>query len=160
MNKKLLAIVIAVLVILIGVSVYLSGQNQKTGVESGMPDGSNVGKIEDTPGMTGEMPAVSPTDAPQSATPGEKAFVVDAKNFSFAPSAITVNKGDKVKITLKNTGGFHDLKIDEYGVATPRINGGSEASIQFIADKTGTFEYSCSVGTHRQMGMKGMLIVK
>ena len=160
MNKKVLAIVIAVLVILIGVSIYLSSHTQKAEVESGIPDVNNSGEVEDIPGMTGEMPAMSPTGAPQATAPGEKAFVVDAQNFSFTPSTITVNKGDKVKITLKNTGGFHDFKIDEYGVATPRINGGSEASIQFIAERAGTFEYYCSVGTHRQMGMKGTLIVK
>jgi uncharacterized cupredoxin-like copper-binding protein len=32
--------------------------------------------------------------------------------------------------------------------------------VQFVADKTGTFEFYCSVGNHRQMGMVGTLVVQ
>lgn len=90
----------------------------------------------------------------------EKTFTVTGSNFAFSPSTMTVNKGDKVTIVFKNSGGFHDLKIDEFNVATAQIQGGAEETVSFIADKTGTFEYYCSVGTHRQMGMKGTLTVK
>ena len=50
--------------------------------------------------------------------------------------------------------------IDEYGAATKQGQAPFEEVIEFTADKTGSFEYYCSVGTHRQMGMKGTLIVK
>ncbi len=89
-----------------------------------------------------------------------KTFTVQGSNFAFAPSTITVKKGDKVKIIFENTGGFHDLKIDEFSVATKRIQGEQKEVVEFIADKEGSFEYYCSVGTHRQMGMKGTLIVQ
>ena len=72
---------------------------------------------------------------------------------------MNVKKGDTVKITFKNTGGMHDLKIDGYTVGTKIIQGGAQETFQFVADKAGTFEYYCSVGTHRQMGMKGTLTV-
>lgn len=81
----------------------------------------------------------------------EKTFTVSGSNFKFEPSTITVNKGDKVTIIFKNTGGFHDWKIDEFGAATKQIQGGAEETITFVADKTGSFEYYCSVGTHRQI---------
>ena len=51
-----------------------------------------------------------------------KEFTVSGQNFSFEPSSITVKKGDKVKITFKNTQGFHDFRIDELGVATNKRN--------------------------------------
>ena len=92
--------------------------------------------------------------------PGVKEFVVEGKNFSFTPSTITVKKGDTVSITLKNMGGTHDLKIDEYNVATKRTENGQEETVTFVADKIGSFEYYCSVGTHRAMGMKGMLVIE
>jgi len=96
----------------------------------------------------------------QQAVANVKTFTVNGNNFSFAPSTMTVNKGDTVKIIFKNTGGTHDLVIDEFNAATPKISGGQEATIQFVADKSGTFEYYCSIGSHRQMGMKGTLTVK
>ncbi len=89
-----------------------------------------------------------------------KEFTVTGQNYSFTPSTLTVNKGDTVKITFKNADGFHDFRIDEFNVATNRISGGSEESVTFVADKTGTFEYYCSVANHRAMGMKGTLTVK
>ena len=88
-----------------------------------------------------------------------KKFVVTGQNFSFEPSMLSVNKGDKVQIIFKNTAGFHDFRIDEFNTSTKRSKAPSEEVIEFVADKAGTFEYYCSVGTHRSMGMKGSLVV-
>ena len=89
-----------------------------------------------------------------------KEFVVTGGNFAFSPKMMTVNKGDTVKIIFKNTEGFHDFVLDEFNVKSKKDQGPFEDTITFVADKTGTFEYYCSVGTHRQMGMVGTLIVK
>ncbi len=86
-------------------------------------------------------------------------FAVSAESFAFTPSAMTVKKGDTVRITLTNVEGFHDFVIDEFDVATSRLATGASEAIEFIADKAGTFEFYCSVGSHRQMGMKGTLTV-
>ena len=89
-----------------------------------------------------------------------KEFIVTGKNFSFMPSLITVKKGDTVKVTFKNENGFHDFKIDEFYVVARRINSGAEESVEFVANKIGSFEYYCSVGSHRAMGMSGTLKVE
>ena len=69
-------------------------------------------------------------------------------------------RGDRVKIVLRNTEGFHDWKVDAFNAATQRINAGTEDIIEFTADTAGTYEYYCSVGDHRAKGMKGTLIVE
>ena len=84
-----------------------------------------------------------------------KEFTVTGSAFKFAPATLTVNKGDTVRITFK-----HDFVIDELGVKTQVINTGQEEVVEFVADTAGTFEYYCSVGNHRQMGMVGTLTVK
>ena len=91
--------------------------------------------------------------------PGVKEFTITTSNFKFSESMMTVKKGDTVKITVKNTDGFHDFVIDEFGVATKKLQAGQEETLTFIADKAGSFEFYCSVGSHRKMGMKGMLVV-
>ena len=88
-----------------------------------------------------------------------KTFNLEAGMFYFSLKEITVNKGDKVKIVLNNAGGMHDWVIDEFSARTPQIKAGETATIEFTADKTGTFEYYCSVGNHRQQGMVGKLTV-
>ena len=93
------------------------------------------------------------------AGPEVKEFTVTGGNFKFAPNTLSVKKGDKVRIVFKNAEGFHDFKIDEFNVATKQIQGGAEETVEFTADKAGSFEYYCSVGKHRAMGMKGTLTV-
>lgn len=87
-------------------------------------------------------------------------FVFTASDFKYSLSEIKVNKGDVVRIVLQNTDGTHDLRIDEFNVATKMLKTGEEQMVEFVADKTGIFEFYCSVGAHRQMGMKGTLVVE
>lgn len=89
-----------------------------------------------------------------------KTFTVTGKNFEFNVEEIRVKKGDKVKINFTSESGFHDWVVDEFNAKTAQVLTGKSSSVEFIADKTGTFEYYCSVGAHRQQGMVGKLIVE
>ena len=89
-----------------------------------------------------------------------KTIKIEAGNFYFKPDVITIKKGEKVKLVLDNKGGFHDLLIDELGVNSGRIGEGKTIEVIFTPDKAGTFEFYCSVGNHRQMGMKGKITVE
>jgi plastocyanin len=87
-------------------------------------------------------------------------FTVTGSSFAFAPSTMTVKKGEKVRVTFKNSGGKHDWVLDEFtGARTKVLDAGAQEVIEFTADKVGTFEYYCSVGQHRAAGMKGVLTV-
>jgi nitrite reductase (NO-forming) len=98
--------------------------------------------------------------APVVPTTAVKEFTVIGSNFTFTPNTIEVKPGDTVKITFQSATGFHDLTLDEFAVATKQLKAGESETVQFVADKTGSFEYYCSVGNHRAMGMKGTLTVK
>lgn len=89
-----------------------------------------------------------------------KEFTVEGNDFAFVPNSMTVQQGDTVRITFKNVEGFHDFVIDEFDVSTSQIGAGQTEVVEFVADQAGTFEYYCSVGQHRKMGMKGTLIVE
>lgn len=124
------------------------------------------GGSEATPSPTASV-VVSPsaTSAPTSSASSSpavqvKVFNVSGKPFSFDLTEIKVKKGDTVKIVFTNTEGTHDWVIDEFNARTPVIQANKTAEVQFVADKTGTFEYYCSVGQHRAMGMKGKLVVE
>ena len=95
-----------------------------------------------------------------------KTFTLTGENFKFVLDDVSnpdieVNKGDLVKIEFKSTKGLHDWIVDEFNVSTSQVKETNETTfVEFVADKTGTFEYYCSVGQHRANGMKGELIVK
>lgn len=112
---------------------------------------------------TPSMPLSTTTPIVTSTTPvagAVKEFTVNGSNFKFMPAEIRVKQGDTVRITFKNDGGTHDFRLDEFQVATKVIQGGQQETVEFVADTTGQFEYYCGVGQHRQMGMKGTLIVE
>ena len=48
---------------------------------------------------------------------------------------------------------------EESEPATKVIKTGETDTVEFIVDKAGTFEFYCSVGEHRNMGMVGALTV-
>lgn len=87
-------------------------------------------------------------------------FTVVATPFKFDVTEIKVKKGDTVRIVFKNEGGMHDWVVDEFNARTKQLQAGQTETIEFVADKVGTFEYYCSVMQHRQMGMVGKLIVE
>ncbi|MEK6983097.1 MAG: cupredoxin domain-containing protein [Nanoarchaeota archaeon] len=89
-----------------------------------------------------------------------KEFVITAKQFAFEPSTIEVNKGDRVKLIVTSLDVPHGIKIAEYGI-NERLEPGKPATIEFTADKEGTFTVFCSVfcGSGHS-GMKGKLVVR
>jgi nitrite reductase (NO-forming) len=104
----------------------------------------------------------SQTQSPSAVSnePVDKTFDISSKPYEFSIKEIRVKKGEKVRINLTNELGLHDWVIDEFAARTKQIQAGQTDSVVFTADKIGTFEYYCSVGTHRQMGMVGKLIVE
>ncbi len=160
MNKTILIII--VVVILAGVGYYFMNSNSKT-----KPTTQTEHTLEDNTKMEGEAMKAEATTAPsedvamkKDSDSTVKEFTVEGKNFAFSPATIEVNKGDKVKIIFKNTGGMHDWVIDELNVKAKQIKSDEQETIEFTASEAGTFEYYCSVGNHRAMGMVGKLIVK
>ncbi len=108
-------------------------------------------------------PTLSSSPSPSATAPATgtiKSFTVLGSPFKFSPNEIRVKKGDTVKITFKDTQGVHDLKIEGLDIGTKVIQSGQEETIQFKADRTGRFEYYCSVDGHREQGMSGTLIVE
>ena len=89
-----------------------------------------------------------------------KEFSISGSNFKFSQTEIRVKKRDFVRINFTSADGFHDWTIDEFNAHTEQVATGNRSSVDFVADKAGTFEYYCNVGNHRQMGMRGKLIVE
>jgi plastocyanin len=151
MMKKIFIIGAAVIAIGVGAWILTRNNYYTLDQSSGYPEAG-------TPQPPAAIPAGA--DAPRSNWQSAiKEFTITGQNYSFAPAAIAVKKGDTIKITFKNADGFHDLEIDEFNAETKRIKTGEEDVIIFVADKIGSFEFYCSVGIHRQIGMKGILTV-
>ena len=117
-----------------------------------------------TPAQSGDVVGQGSAVNEQPTTPKQnddfKEFKITAKQFQFEPSAIEVNKGDKVRLIVTSVDVPHGIAISEYGI-NERLDVGKPKTIEFTADKQGTFTAFCSVfcGSGHS-NMKGKLIVK
>jgi cytochrome c oxidase subunit 2 len=96
----------------------------------------------------------------EDAPAGVHEITMTAKNYVFEPSVIKVNKGEKVRLIITATDRDHGIKIEGYDI-NQVLKKGDPTTIEFTADKAGTFEFKCSVYCgmgHRKM--KGKLIVE
>ena len=124
------------------------------------PAGVSIVVVKDNDSVSAPMPAEEgqqETEVVQ--TPSIKEFSIIAKDFEFTPNTITVNKGDTVKLNIKSEDTVHGISIPEFNV-NKDIPAMGEVSVEFVADKSGTFPFKCSVycgDGHREM--KGILIV-
>lgn len=156
MNNKIVAVVVAIIIIS-AITGYLGRDRIKSFLGGSTTDLSPAVTTEQTPLQTSS--GLEATGG--ASTAGTvKEFTVDGANYKFTPSLITVNKGDTVRITFKNGGGTHNLTIPDYNAQTKTVNFGGSDTVEFVADKAGSFEYYCAVGNHRELGMRGTLTVK
>ncbi len=159
MNKRIYWIVLLIIII-IGIGVYIYSPNTSQVENTQSTSSTNSQPYDNNSGATPTNQAQDTGNTGNSQTPVKvKEFIVSGSNFSMSPNVITVNKGDTVKITFRDDNGFHNLQVEGYGVGTPNLQTGGESVIQFVADKAGTFQYYCSVDSHRDKGMVGKLIV-
>ena len=136
-----------------GVNNATKGSQQMKPKVGGMMEPKTAPEL--TAAQSQELQAGAAAHKPKTLT-----FNVVGGNFYFTPSIIHVKKGDTVKIIFKNAGGMHNWVLDEFKVAMEPILAQETATVEFVADKSGSFEYYCSVSQHRQMGMKGTLVVE
>lgn len=156
MNKNTVWILLALIVALIAIFALVKPRQERVDRQASSPTSVS----QDSNDRTGSGSAIS-TDVNVGVTAHTASVTVSGGAYYLKPNVIRVREGDTVAITFKNDGGLHDLKIDGYNVITKRLSvAGETDTISFVANKKGSFDYYCTVGEHRQMGMKGTLIVE
>jgi cytochrome c oxidase subunit II len=89
-----------------------------------------------------------------------RTFEITASKYTFTPATIEVSQGERVKLILHSTDVTHGIEISDFGVKAEIPKGGQAVTVEFVADKVGTFEFKCShfcgMG-HRKM--KGQVVV-
>jgi cytochrome c oxidase subunit 2 len=105
-----------------------------------------------------------PASAGQTPGPGQAPAVheiqMTARKYKFDPDVITVKKGEVVRLIITALDRRHGFKLQEFGIDQVLLKG-APTTVEFTADKVGTFEFKCSVFCGFGHGkMKGKLVVE
>jgi uncharacterized cupredoxin-like copper-binding protein len=107
-------------------------------------------------------------------------IVVSMTEMDYSPAVIEVKRGEQIRFVIRNTGTeahefllattAENLKHGEAMKKNPdmehdepnglRLAAKKSGEILWKFSKAGTFEYSCLIPMHREMGMTGKVIVK
>jgi cytochrome c oxidase subunit II len=92
--------------------------------------------------------------------PATRTFSVTARKYTFSPARIEVNQDDLVTIELRTEDIPHSWTVDEYRIAK-RVNPGQPVTLEFRADRPGTFRYYCNLQIDEGCrNMQGELVVR
>ncbi len=144
-----LLIVGIIAVVAIGGAVIFMGQGKNTATDSMKKEETTT--VPTTTQVDGTSDATSP------AMTDEQTITLEAGAFYYKPNVITAKKGQKIKVVMTSKDMMHDFIIDELGVKLPITKSGETNTVEFTPDKTGTFEFYCSVGQHRAKGQVGKI---
>jgi cytochrome c oxidase subunit 2 len=99
----------------------------------------------------------APGDVPLSPP---RAFEMTASRFRFEPETVEVTEGERVRLILRSTDTEHGFSVKKLNlkVAVPKT--GEPITVEFVADKAGTYEFKCSEYCGSGHGrMKGRIVV-
>ena len=106
------------------------------------------------------MTAFPEQPAASGQAPAAREFQMTARKYKYEPNVITVKKGEVVRLIITAQDRKHGFKLQEFGIDQELLKG-APTTIEFTADKAGTFEFKCSVFCGFGHGkMKGKLIVE
>lgn len=121
---------------------------------------------------------------------GATRIEVRASEFSFAPATVTLTAGTRYRLVFTNDGktlhdwtvpnapvqavqergaGSHDMgSMGMGGMGMPggqaalhvAADGGKSSELSFTPTQAGEYEYQCTVPGHRELGMRGRLVVQ
>ncbi len=74
-----------------------------------------------------------------------KEVTIEAYNWGFRKSPVTIRKGDKVRLAVKTSEGKHGVAIPAFNVESGAVENGNEKVIEFIATKVGKILYGCYI---------------
>ena len=122
--------------------------------------------------------AKSSGPTPTPALPQGGVLTIRTAEWRFEPSSIVLHQGEQVRIEFQNEGQvLHNFKIDglDAGVVESTSTGplsaaegeafvgadaGKGGTLVFTPKEKGAFTFLCTVPRHRQLGMKGTLVVE
>jgi cytochrome c oxidase subunit 2 len=96
----------------------------------------------------------------QDQAPTRREFTVTARNYNFSPNRVEAGQDDLIKLTVLSEDVAYGFTIEEYRLSK-RVPAGGSTTIEFRADRAGTFTFYSNLSNDaRHSQMRGQLVVR
>jgi cytochrome c oxidase subunit 2 len=134
-----------VVVVLLGMFLFAGApkmNNRTADLSNSVPAPSTETAPSQNSSNQNAQPATNPAD---SANVKEVSIVVRNESWGFEPNLVNAKVGDKLTVTVDNQDSRdHGFAVDAFGV-NERIAAGTKKTFTFVVDKSGDFEFYCSI---------------
>ncbi len=97
------------------------------------------------------------------AAAGQATVDMKASDFKFTPNNIQAKVGDQIEFRIENvTGSKHNFTLQDPAGKTVRdidLPAHQTTTVTVIFSQAGTYPFHCDVDLHRDLGMKGQVVV-
>ncbi|MDZ7786254.1 MAG: cupredoxin domain-containing protein [Candidatus Saccharibacteria bacterium] len=157
----IIGIIIALLAIGGGAAYFVMQDEEEVATTTTTSEQREVADEDETPGEATEGTEQNQPQDEEESSDVDQELTIDMRNYEFSVEEITASPGDTITLNLTNSGGEHNLFLDEFDVRSQTTNTGETTSVTFTVpkDASGSYEYYCNIGQHRQLGMVGTLNV-
>jgi cytochrome c oxidase subunit 2 len=98
--------------------------------------------------------------AGQDQAPTRREFTLTARNYNFSPNRVEASQDDLIKLTVQSEDVAYGFTIEEYRLSK-RVPAGGSTTIEFRADRAGTFTFYSNLSNDtRHSQMLGQLVVR
>jgi plastocyanin len=122
-----------------------------TNINAGLPCDTCMQNGPTHPAEKPPLNSTIPTGGGFRITEPNKVGAWDFRSFTFSPSQIIVNQGDKVTLHFIGVQGAHHI-ITVDGIGTFSLNRGQIHTVSFIATSPGTINYTCHLHMPNMVG--------
>lgn len=100
------------------------------------------------------VPAAVPADT------GDRTIKMTAELWKFTPDIIKAKQGEQVTLEITGVSGTHGFSVPTLGINETVIQG-KTITVNLPTDKTGTFDFACSIQCGSgHSGMKGQIVIE
>lgn len=142
--------------------------------------GTRLVRVAGALALLGWIAGCAPSSTARDAKPAPLQVTVRGTEMQFVPAEVRASVGQRVVVVFENRGTTeHDLNfvgVPASGVKAPKsaahgttghsgsdvhvaVKAGGNATLEFVPQKKGTYEFVCTVPGHKDAGMKGTLRV-
>jgi plastocyanin len=172
-QKNLIIIAVVVVLLLVGGSIFAfmnkgatTSSSSSSSSSSSQVSSAALASVASTAMSAGQTTStaqstVASAASSAAASQGVVNYSIEISNYKFAPAELQAKPGQTLHLTIMDKAGSHDFVAPALNISSGIFTPGETKVIDVVIPQNAASEYEffCSVSGHKEMGMKGKIVV-